>query len=80
MTGGAATLNEFDCLGQSAKEILDQLAWWTGALKSAQGGLKGRWCRTIKQMIGADDGLQLAVSIKAIVVCIEKLRRGAPSR
>jgi NAD(P)H-dependent FMN reductase len=29
-------LREFDYLNQNAKDMLDQLAWWTGALKSAR--------------------------------------------
>ncbi|MBO6718378.1 MAG: NAD(P)H-dependent oxidoreductase [Rhizobiaceae bacterium] len=29
-------LGEFDFLNQSADDMLDQLAWWTGALKSAR--------------------------------------------
>jgi NAD(P)H-dependent FMN reductase len=30
------TLAEFDYLNQSAKDMLDQLAWWTAALKAAR--------------------------------------------
>jgi NAD(P)H-dependent FMN reductase len=29
-------LSDFDCLNQSAEDMLDQLAWWTGALKTAR--------------------------------------------
>ena len=30
------TLGDFDFLNQNAKDMLDQLAWWTGALKAAR--------------------------------------------
>jgi NAD(P)H-dependent FMN reductase len=30
------TLSDFDFLNQNAKDMLDQLAWWTGALKGAR--------------------------------------------
>ena len=30
------TLSDFDFLNQSAKDMLDQLAWWTDALKAAR--------------------------------------------
>jgi NAD(P)H-dependent FMN reductase len=29
-------LNEFDFLNQTAKDVLDQLAWWTNALRTAR--------------------------------------------
>ncbi len=29
-------LNDFDFLNQNAKDMVDQLAWWTGALKTAR--------------------------------------------
>jgi NAD(P)H-dependent FMN reductase len=35
-------LSEFDVLNQSAKDMLDQLAWWTKALKAARDKLELR--------------------------------------
>jgi NAD(P)H-dependent FMN reductase len=35
-------LNEFDVLNQNAKDMLDQLAWWTAALKTAREGVERR--------------------------------------
>jgi NAD(P)H-dependent FMN reductase len=33
---GEKTLNDFDYLGQAAKDMLDQFVWWLRALKSAR--------------------------------------------
>ena len=33
---GEKTLNDFDYLGQAAKDMLDQFAWWVKALKAAR--------------------------------------------
>jgi len=35
-------LSDFDFLNQSAKDMLDQLSWWTNALKSARETIERR--------------------------------------
>jgi hypothetical protein len=35
-------LSEFDFLNQSAKDMLDQLSWWTNALKAARDKVERR--------------------------------------
>jgi NAD(P)H-dependent FMN reductase len=39
---GEKKLSDYDYLGQNARDMLDQLAWWVDALKSAREQVEAR--------------------------------------